>query len=1611
MEAVKNYILSQLAAKKISAEEAKLLLKDVHEGRKEKNGRSSDIAIIGIACRYPGANNKDEYWELLASKKRMIGRFPENRRRDTDLLFSANTQEDADPYRLGGYLEEIDKFDYPIFRLSPKEAEYMDPHHRLFLETAWEAIEDSGIGNERMNGTRTGVYVGMDTSSEYKYLDVINDDYTNTLRGTGSMTSILASRIAYILNMRGPCVVLDTACSSSLIAVHSACKGILAGECDMAVAGGVSVILLPVGETGMVDSSDGVLRAFDKHANGTVWAEGAGAVLLKSVDSALRDGNSIYAVIKGSAANNDGASNGLTAPNAEAQEEVVKSAWSCAGVNPESIRYIEAHGTGTKLGDPIEIKGLTAAFREYTSKKQFCGIGSVKVNIGHTAAASGIASVVKMVLCLKNKKLLPGLGIDEPNPYINFPDSPVYVFDRMEDWIAENDARRCGVSSFGFSGTNCHVVLEEAPRASEVPEAGPKTQIYAVSARSGLQLKEYIRRYSDFLDKTKDLHLEDVCYTANTGRSHYNYRLAFLAGNTEELRDKIKQACRMSFEDVSRKIPGVFYGKHSVILNRKEKEEGDLYEEEKISLSAQANAAVDKRTVNGGMDAPAMEELCGYYVAGADIRWDALYRDSGHRTLHLPVYPLERRRCWFERAPRTNAPAVQERSLKEIEHPLLDRCILRTNDEGIYLTEFNVDRHWVLSEHLITGRNVIPGTTYLEMVMRAGTEYFGTKASRIRNVQFYEPLVVKEYENKKVYTVIRENGGKNQFSVVSHTEAEDGESRGQWKTHVTGEVYAEELEPVNRIDILMLKNYLGREIAINREETVDEGIMTFGPRWKTARTVWIGENEGLAYLELEPELLQDTGPFTLHPAILDVATSIGYIQAASKGFYLPFGYRDLAVYGPVPSRCYSRISPLLKEKDIHEIIRFNVTILDENGNVVVHIQDFAMKKVHDVKNTIATLAGQGGVYYKAGWAEEGSPVRTGVNPTGAVLVLSDGCGVSGELAEKLRLAGRTVIEAETGGGFEARDSGRYTIGGSEEDYVRLIEETKKYRICTVLHLLTLSGTLDAGNREECDAVQYKGVYSLFSLTRALIQCRVRDKMNIVLVSNLVNRVNDSEENIFPPGAALFGLGRVIPKEYEHLQCRCIDVDAQITASQIINEMESEYRSFIVAYRSGRRYVEVIDKARQNDLVKSEIEIQPRGLYVITGGTGGIGLEVAKYLTSKNRIILALINRSKMPARENWEQTLEWNEDAGLCAKIRELIVLEKSGSVVECIQADVSDYEQLQSVITGLRQRHGRVCGIIHSAGIAGDGFLIRKSEEAFRKVLAPKIQGTWNLDMLTREDKPDFFVMFSSVASIFGEPGQGDYTAANAYMDSYSEYRNRHGRRTLTINWPAWKETGMAVNYGANKDGLFKALGNAEGINYFQEALNSKIPRVIIGELNYGSILNMPPQQTIQVTDGLRADIAKRARMGRRIEGGSGPKRSVNVVVKGRSRDDYTRMENQLANLWGQTLSLSEIDIFESFYDMGGDSILAIQLSKEIEARYPGLVDIADIFSYPSVAQLAEYADKKKADAGKEKLAAGEEPADDEEDSKLLAMIKSVKSGDASLEEGLQILTERRED
>ncbi|GAA0709966.1 hypothetical protein GCM10008904_21260 [Paraclostridium ghonii] len=610
---------------------------------KEEKHSNDDIAIIGIGFRFPFANNLGEFWDVIRGRFDCIRSFPNQRKKDIDNYLNYIDKYDNNrTYLDGSFLDRIDYFDNELFNITPNEARLMDPYQRLFLQIAWETIEDSGIGTERIKNTRTGVYVGCASNIKDCYQNFILNCEKESIPISiaSNIPAMIPARISYLLNLKGPAITIDTACSSSLISIYQGCAGIKNGDCDLAIAGAIKLHTIPVDDDIYkigIEASDGRTRAFDDKSDGSGFGEGVAAVLLKPLSKALQDNDNIYAVIKGGAINQDGKSMGITAPNPIAHKDVLVKAWKNSQIDPSNLSFIETHGTGTSLGDPIEVQGINEAFLEFTSKKQFCAISSVKSNIGHLYECAGMASIVKAILCLQNRAILPTNHFNTPNMKIDFADSPVYVNSKVRNLESLNKPMICGVSSFGFSGTNCHLILEEKPGRNDANEIQLNSDnILPLSAGSLDGLMKLVERYKEFFETNKEVNLSEVCYTASLGRCHHRFRIAIIVKEINDANHKLGLIKKENVRSLQKYE--IFFGDYKLIKRNEKTKEYELTIEEKKEIDKLAAMVGNSEKL----------KLCEYYVKGADINWGNIFQDKKVRKLSIPTYPFTENRFWLD---------------------------------------------------------------------------------------------------------------------------------------------------------------------------------------------------------------------------------------------------------------------------------------------------------------------------------------------------------------------------------------------------------------------------------------------------------------------------------------------------------------------------------------------------------------------------------------------------------------------------------------------------------------------------------------------------------------------------------------------------------------------------------------------------------------------------------------------------------------------------------------------------------------------------------------------------------------------------------------------------
>ena len=637
MTELRRTILEQLSRQEISCETAKRLILALQDA--ESDNRSSGIAVIGMDCRFAKADSIKEYWENIKAAKSCIGKPTAARLRGIKESFEQHYHLNVtdDLINEGGYLSQIDQFDAHFFSMLDKEAYFMDPWQRILLETSYHAVEDAGITMDELYGSDTMVFIGRDNYVESSYGKMIDDK--NPFALSGSYAAVLASRISHFFNLLGANMVIDTACSSAMTALNRAYSSLMSGECKTAIVGGINILenIFRVSGNSMerILTKENKVRSFDKDAKGTILSEGVGVLILRKYSEEVKRHNNVYAVIRGIASNCDGGVKNISSPNVESETSVITTVWRNAGINPEEIKYIEAHGTGTLVGDSIEFKAISAAFKEYTDKTGFCALGAAKSVIGHSVAASGMASIMKAILCMKNNLLPMNANYSNPNPHMDLENSALFINDQTREW--KDSPKLCGVNSFGYSGVNVHVLLEAAE--NEAIQAGQHDyNIFVLSAASMASLHALVKEYAGFVNKDSDISY--LCNNLAKGRNHFEHRLAIVVRTAEELREKLQFVATDQGGVKQDDEKQIYYQvTETSRKKRRRKKAAVLDNESNLSQIGSSSSVLS--------DAEQTIAVAKEYVSGKDIKWEDIYQEE-LPMMHLPLYCFEHHTYWYK---------------------------------------------------------------------------------------------------------------------------------------------------------------------------------------------------------------------------------------------------------------------------------------------------------------------------------------------------------------------------------------------------------------------------------------------------------------------------------------------------------------------------------------------------------------------------------------------------------------------------------------------------------------------------------------------------------------------------------------------------------------------------------------------------------------------------------------------------------------------------------------------------------------------------------------------------------------------------------------------------
>lgn len=1369
----------------------------------------SDIAIVGMALRVPGANSVSAFWSNL------VGGVESIRQLTPEEL--AEAERAGDPVHEANYvprtsdLSEMEYFDADFFGLSPKEAAVMDPQHRHFLECAWEALEDAGRMPSRQTGP-VGVFAASGMGS-YFYFNVCSDrelvDQTGMflLRHTGNDKDFLSTRVSFSLDLRGPSVNVQTACSSSLVAVHYAAQSLMNGECDMALAGGVTIEQPHRRgysfQDGEILSPDGHCRAFDHRAAGTVFGSGVGVVALRRLSDAIADGDTIHAVIKASAINNDGASKaGYLAPSVTGQAEAIIEAQGIGGIEPDSIGYVECHGTGTYLGDPIEIQALTEAFRIGTTRRNFCRVGSVKSNIGHLDTAAGVVSLIKAALTVKHGKIPPTLGFEKPNPSIDFASSPFVVNDRLTEWAASAAPRRAGVNSLGVGGTNAHVIIEQPPAVAYAAKTGEdNATLLLLSAKSRKALEAAQAQLGSFI-RDHDMPLADIAHTLLHGREAFQHRASVAVRSRD---DAAKALLTPELKRVSA---------HTAIEN--------------------ASGAVFLFPGGGAQHHGMARDL---YRQDADFRRSV---DEGLSYLAPPV-ASELRAAWLsaiEPDPRLLRPSVQLPAILIIEVALARLWMAR----GI--TPKALIGHSMGENAAACIAGVMSFKDAVNLVRLRG-ELFETLP---RGGMLSVPLGEAELRGLLPAELDMASVNAPTLCVVSgpdadlDTFAELLKGRGIDASRITIDVaaHSQMLEPIlapfraflasiklNPPSLRIISNVTGTTLSVADATSPDY--------WTRHLRSTVRFEQCLAEASSDPGLVYiETGPSR---ALSSLAKAQGNIDANRVINALPHPDEkvdDQLYLLTAIGRAWAAGLPIAADKLVSAGRRIQLPTYPFQH------RKFFIERQQPAANVEAQLLRRDDTdswFYRPAWRRSvPDSVAGGTGEKHTWLVFLDDGDTGQTLATRLRTEGHRVVTIASGDGFARRDADSYVIcpehGRSGYDALaaglaadQIIPDRVAY-----LPLLTHTKAFRPGS-SFFNRIQENGFQGLLHLMQALSEAGTAPVLHITVVTNGAQQV-DREGLAFPEKATIEGPALVIPREFEGTTLRLVDVELEtrepvvnrgksksgptVTApallDALVEELSANAGTEVVAWRGNRRW-----SRSHIQMAAGQIEatqFRDGGVYLLTGGLGDLALTFAQQLASARKAKIALFARSALPAREHWSALLRIlpSQDRRRTA-ITAIEAMEQDGAEVLILQGDVTNPLEVKNALDQIRAKWGSLSTVLHTAGMVDDAPMLAKTVESAELVLAPKLVGTMVLAEALAEEQIDSFVLFSSTSSDTAPAGQADYVAANAFLNAFAESQaHRTDRKTIAVHWGIWNQVGMAARSIAESGEASKILRPANG-------------------------------------------------------------------------------------------------------------------------------------------------------------------------------------------------------
>jgi acyl transferase domain-containing protein/acyl carrier protein len=1413
---------------------------------------ATPIAIVGVACRFPGdVRSPGQLWDLLRQSRDAIVDLPP-RDWPASLVDSDPDAPGKASTLAGGYLSDVRRFDPEFFGITPREARNMDPQQRLLLEVSWEAIECSGHAPQELRDTRTGVFVGVG-QNDYGLGGV--GGFDPSYYASGNALSAVAGRLGYVLGLRGPCMAIDAACASSLVAVHAACQSLRQGESDVALAAGVNVILSPDGHVALTKakmlSPNGRCMTFGAGANGYVRGEGCAVVVLKPLSRALADGDQVWAVIAGSSVNQNGTSSGFTVPSGAAQELVILDALQRAGVEACEVDYVEAHGTGTSLGDPIEVRALASAYGVGRAFERALVVGSIKSNIGHLEAAAGIAGLLKAMLALQRGKIPASLHTATLNPAVDWAEVPVRVARELLDWPRVVERRLAGVSSFGFSGTNAHVVLASAPAVTRAGAPTAPTYILKLSARTRVALWQLAARWAGWLASCTDADLPDLCATANAGRSDFEWRAAFVVTSLEQLRAELAVYSEYGLTDGERTF----------------------------ETAGTPGATLPESSFEPSLGRA--RELAVAYVSGATIPWGQLYPTFLRR--ELPTYPFQGAEHWLERAHAVGPVTT---------HGALGRRVDVAAADALYELSVSATEPAFMRHHRVFGRVVAPGTFHLALVLSAVLRESGNRRATLSGVAFDRPLELDAAPSTL------------QVALLSgHWKTFSRQAESTWVTHASGK-YESDARNFPQIELPAAGASRG---GAEFYRVIGEGDLNLGQSFRWIQEIRSADRAACATLVADPSLKEaELEAYAVFPGLLDSCFQVlaGAAEVDDDSVAVPLSVERLSLFGRLPGRRFQVSARLTRAQN--EMFVGDVTLSGDNGQVLLAAEGLTVRRTS--RESFQRSARHHRRYLaRVAWAEW--------RPSGTLVPL-DCCVIVGAdplatpLEHALRGRGVQVERAASEGAVAA------ALG-------RALEAR------TSVNLLLLAQDADNGGFDAV-ADSSEGLQAVVRTVQAAHALDPEQRVKVWFIASGVH----ATDSAVPGGAlaaALTGFARAYRREYPARAASTVLVDTadpSSAACAVVARLVDAADDLEVAFDTqGVGLVACLER------VEPEIRpttCRPDASYLITGGTGALGLQLARRLVENGARHLLLISRSA----------------PGDAASAR-IETLRRLGAEVRHVRADVTSRDDVRAVIAS-HAAGPPLRGIFHAAGALSDARLESLSPHDIAQVFAPKVTGAWLLHEASLGLSLEWFVLYSSLSALLGSVGQAHYAAANACLDALAQTRRRLGLPAVSLNFAPWAGEGMFGKSAAA--GRLAALDPEDALDSVEDSLGMETSQLAI----------LPPALLG------KSGVAKRFWFTAREKQTRGTNRSSDSERFRELSEDarHEKLALWLRHTLGEISGIVEADLHRSLIELGLDSLMAVDLRNRIAIELEVEVGVTDLLSGPSLTDLANLISRRLSSA-----------------------------------------------